>query len=80
MILQDEIVQVANEAGQMYWEEVDVSSQSDVGLQEYVNKAISKKKEELFTNFVKAQAVANPSLGVGFLEQVSVVTRLQLFS
>jgi hypothetical protein len=76
MILQDEIVQVANEAGQMYWEEVDVNSQSDVGLQEYVDKAVSKKKEELFTNFVKAQAVANPSLGVGFLEQVTMVTCL----
>ncbi len=72
MILQDEIVHVANETGQMYWEEVEESIQSDVGLQEYVDKAISKKKEELFTVFNKAQAIANPAYGVGFLEQVSV--------
>lgn len=72
MIVQDEIVQVANEAGQMYWEEVEVSIQSDGGLQEYVDKAISKKKEELFNMFAKAQAVANPAHSLGFLEQVSV--------
>jgi hypothetical protein len=75
MIVQDEIVQVANEAGQMYWEEVEVSIQSDGGLQEYVDKAISKKKEELYTIFGKTQAVANPAHSPGFLEQVSVAIR-----
>ena len=78
MMLQDEIVQVANEAGQLYWEEVEESVQSQMGLQEYVDKAISKKKEELFTIFAKAQTVANPAHGVGFMEQVSMCCKTQL--
>lgn len=71
--MQDEIVQVANETVQLYWEEVEEGSQSDVGLQEYVDKAISKKKEELFTAFNKASSIANPAFGPAFMEQVSVI-------
>lgn len=56
----------------MYWEEVEESNHSDIGLQEYVDKAISKKNEELFTMFSNAQAVANPAQSLGFMEQVSV--------
>ena len=70
-IFQDDIVQVASEAGQLYLEEVDESLQSDSGLQEYVDQAIAKKKEELFTYFNKAQSVANPAVGEGFMEEVN---------
>ena len=70
-ILQDDIVQVASEAGQLYLEEVDESVHSDSGLHEYVDKAIAKKREELFTYFNKAQSVANPAVGEGFMEEES---------
>lgn len=62
---------MGSEAGQLYLEEVDESMHSDSGLQEYVDKAIAKKKEELFTYFNKAQSVANPAVGEGFMEEVS---------
>ena len=65
---------MASEAGQLYLEEVDESVQSDSGLQEYVDKAIAKKKEELFTYFNKAQSVANPAVGEGFMEEVNSLT------
>lgn len=65
-------MQVSNEAAQLYREEVEEVSQSDLGLQEYVDKAVSKKKEELLTAFNKAQSVANPALGPGIMEQVCV--------
>jgi hypothetical protein len=61
---------VASKAGQLYLEEVDESVQSDSGLQEYVDQDIAKKKEELFTYFNKAQSVANPTVGKGFMEDV----------
>jgi hypothetical protein len=70
-ILQDDIVQVASEVGQLYLEKVDESMQSDSCLQEYVDKAIAKKKEELFTYFNKAQSIVNLVVGEGFMEEVS---------
>ena len=70
-ILEDDIVQVAREVGQLYLEEVDKSMQSNSGLHEYVDNAIAKKKEDLFTYFNKAQSIANPTVGEGFLEEVS---------
>lgn len=45
--------------------------QSDSGLHEYVDKAIAKKKDELFTYFNKTQSVANPTVGEGFMEEMS---------
>ena len=49
---------------------MDESIQSELGLQEYVEKAIVKKKEELFTTFNKASSVANPALGPEFMQEV----------
>jgi hypothetical protein len=62
---------VASEAGQFYLEEVDESMQSDSSLQEYVDKAIAKKKEELFNYFNKVQSGAHPVVGEGFMEEMS---------
>ena len=62
---------MASEVGQLYLEEVDESVHSDSGLQEYVDKAITKKKEELFTYFNKAQSIVNPVVGKGFMEEMS---------
>ena len=41
-ILQDDIVQVASNVGQLYLEEVDKNVQSDSGLHEYVDMTIAK--------------------------------------
>lgn len=44
---------MANEVGQLYLKKVDEGMQSDLSLQEYVEKAIAKKNDESFTYFNK---------------------------
>lgn len=71
--MQQEIAASSDAAVRKYHEDTPIDEKSDVGVADAMRLGAKEKATKLYVKMHKLLTVANPALGLGFLEEVGFV-------